>query len=116
MNRRGGLLRVLPWVVLSAGVLPASARAADDSGLAVRAHAVLKKYCYRCHGVRFEVPGYNVLDRDILVAKRGEGEQPYVVPGKPDESEVWVRVAVEKDMPPEKSPQPSAIERDVLKR
>src|SRR4051812_1338824 len=115
MIGRGQSVRVWFWLVLVAGI-PSVSLAAEESPLAGQAHTILKKYCYRCHGVRFEVPGYNVLDRDILVARRGEGEQPYIVPGKPDESEVWNRVAVEKDMPPEKSPQPSAVDRDILKR
>ena len=86
-------------------------RAADPGrALADQAHALLKKYCYRCHGVRFEVPGYNVLDRDILVAKRGEEDPPYVVPGKPEESYLWERVGVDKDMPPS-GPKPSDEER-----
>src|SRR5438105_15778810 len=81
----------------------ASPRAAEASPkLADEARGILKRYCYRCHGVRFEVPGYDVLDRDVLVAKRGEGEQPYVVPGKPDESFLWTRIGVDKDMPPSK--------------
>ena len=90
-------------------------RAAEAGhGLAKQALATLRKYCYRCHGVRFEVPGYDVLDRDKLVAKRGEGEQPYVVPGKPDESELWNRVGVEEDMPPSGA-KPSAGDRELIK-
>ena len=42
---------------------PAS-RGAADPELPATAREFLKKYCHRCHGVRFEVPGYNVLDRD----------------------------------------------------
>ena len=89
--------------------------AAPDPELAKQGVAALKKYCHRCHGVRFEVKGYDVLDRDILVAKRGEGEKPYVVPGKPEESEMWERVGVEKDMPPSGA-KPSDAERDLFKR
>ncbi|WP_143206420.1 protein kinase domain-containing protein [Singulisphaera sp. GP187] len=86
-----------------------------EGDLAVKAQGLLKKYCYRCHGVRFEVPGYNVLDHDILVAKRGEEDQPYVVPGKPDESAMWDRIGVEKDMPPS-GPKPSDAERALIGR
>ncbi|AGA24692.1 protein kinase domain-containing protein [Singulisphaera acidiphila] len=86
-----------------------------EGDLAVKAHGLLKKYCYRCHGVRFEVPGYNVLDHDILVAKRGEEEQPYVVPGKPAESAMWDRVGVEKDMPPS-GPKPTEADRALIGR
>lgn len=86
-----------------------------DPALGKQARAVLKKYCYWCHGVRFEVPGYNVLDRDFLVAKRGPDEPSYVVPGKPGESLMRERVGVEKDMPPSGS-KPSDEERALLAR
>lgn len=86
-----------------------------ETDLAVKAHGLLKKYCHRCHGVRFEVPGFNVLDRDILVAERGEEEAPYVVIGKPDESALWDRVGGEQDMPPS-NPKPSDAERQLLRR
>jgi serine/threonine-protein kinase len=95
--------------------VPAESTAGESGpGLAQVAHGLLKKYCYRCHGVRFEVPGYNVLDRDILVANRGEDEPAYVVPGKPGESYLWERVGVEKDMPPS-GPKPSDDERAVFR-
>src|SRR5262249_24701236 len=29
--------------------------------LARQSYGILKKYCYRCHGVAFEVPGFNIL-------------------------------------------------------
>ena len=92
---------------------PAS-RGAADPELPATAREFLKKYCHRCHGVRFEVPGYNVLDRDTLIAKRGEGEHPYVVPGKPEESELWRRLGEEKDMPPS-GPKPSDDERALIR-
>jgi serine/threonine-protein kinase len=94
------------------------ATAPDRDGnpeLARQAQAILKKYCYRCHGVRFEVPGYNVLDRDVLVAKRGEDEPPYVVPGKPADSFLWERIGVDKDMPPS-APKPAEEERALIGR
>jgi serine/threonine protein kinase len=86
-----------------------------EKDLAVKAHGLLKKYCYRCHGVRFEVPGFNVLDHDVLVANRGAEETPYVVSGKPDESALWDRVGVEEDMPPA-NPKPSAADRALIGR
>jgi serine/threonine-protein kinase len=85
-----------------------------DPDLPAKARAVLKQYCHRCHGVRFEVPGYNVLDRDSLVARRGEGENPYVNPGKPDESELWRRLGVDKDMPPS-GPKPGDEDRTLIR-
>ena len=99
--------------VLARASEPASKGVADPDSPA-KARAFLKKYCHRCHGVRFEVPGYNVLDRDSLIAKRGEGENPYVTPGKPDESELWKRLGEDKDMPPS-SPKPSDPERALIR-
>ena len=83
--------------------------------LAARAQAILKQYCHRCHGVRFEVPGYNVLDRESLVARRAKDEDPFVTPGKPESSEIWKRAGIEKDMPPS-GEKPSDSEREVLRQ
>jgi serine/threonine-protein kinase len=88
---------------------------APDPELAEHARAILKKYCYRCHGVRFEVPGYNVLDRDVLVAQRGEDEPAYVVPGQPEASYLWQRVGMDQDMPPSGT-KPSDEQRAVIAR
>ena len=88
---------------------------APTSELAQHARAILKTYCYRCHGVRFEVPGYDVLDRDVLVARRGEDEPTYVVPGQPEASYLWERVGVDRDMPPS-GPKPPEAERAVIAR
>jgi serine/threonine-protein kinase len=103
--------------------LPVAPTSAPESGsaskpapeLAQDARAILKTYCYRCHGVRFEVPGYDVLDRDVLVARRGEDEPTYVVPGQPDASYLWQRVGVDRDMPPS-GPKPSDEQRAVIAR
>jgi hypothetical protein len=86
--------------------------------LANRAHAILKAHCYGCHGSRFDVPGYNVLDRDILVATPPAGKKrkvAYVVPGQPDASLLWKRVGIDEDMPPE-DPALSTEDKDTLRR
>jgi serine/threonine-protein kinase len=88
---------------------------ADTSDLANQGFAILKKYCYRCHGIDFKVPGYNVLDRNILVARHDKEEPPYVTPGDPDKSLLWQRVGVDKDMPPSGA-KPSDAEIQQLKR
>lgn len=96
-----------------------SASAADpDPQLAAQAYGVLKTYCYRCHGLRFDVEGYNVLNREILLSKVPEedNELRYVVPGKPDESLMWQRAGVKKDMPPGNNPKPTAAEYEILKK
>ncbi|WP_165220638.1 protein kinase domain-containing protein [Aquisphaera insulae] len=87
---------------------------AADPNLPVKARAFLKAQCHRCHGVRFEVPGYDVLDRDGLVAKRGEGQKPYVTPGKPEDSELWKRLGEDRDMPPS-GPLPDDTERAMIR-
>src|SRR4051794_33350213 len=69
----------------------AAAAVDTEPALADRAGGILRQYCYRCHGREFKVEGYNVLDRAGLAAPR-EGEQPYVTPGKPDDSEMWARI------------------------
>lgn len=98
--------------------VPQPGEHADVPALASQAHAILKKYCYGCHGSRFEVPGYNVLDRDSLIAAPPVGKKrkaAYVVPGKPDASLLWKRVGVDEDMPPE-DPTPTAAEKTTLRR
>lgn len=95
----------------------ASAAQADPQ-LATQAYGILKTYCYRCHGLRFDVEGYNVLNREILLTKIPEedNELKYVVPGKPDASLMWQRAWIKKDMPPGNNPKPTAAEYEILKK
>jgi serine/threonine-protein kinase len=95
-------------------VAPPVPTARADSKLAQQGYDILKKYCYRCHGIDYKVPGYNVLDRTILVAKRGKDEPRYLVPGNPEASYIWQRVAIDKDMPPSGAG-PSEAEKQVLR-
>ena len=67
--------------------------------VAVAARAMLKKHCVRCHGIEREVPGLDVLDRESLTRSRPD-EQPFLVPGNLDESLIWQRAGVDRDMPP----------------
>ncbi len=99
------------------GILPVAPLRAGEANteLAQQAHNVLKQYCYRCHGIDFKVPGFNILDRDNLLAKRDDNEQPYVVPGNPDKSHLWQRVGVDADMPPS-SKKPTAAEKQLVKK
>src|SRR5438105_1437943 len=70
--------------------------AGADTNLATQAEAVLKHYCYRCHGrAGVAKGGMNfILDRDRLVARKK------VLPGNAAESPLYQRVA-DGEMPPE---------------
>ncbi len=72
----------------------------SDSELATHARDLLKRHCYRCHGVEKEVPGLDVLDVANLKLSRSD-EAAYIVAGDSSESLLWQRVGIDKDMPPE---------------
>src|SRR5271166_5368875 len=88
------IMRMAPalFVVFAlAGPPPASAH---DLGLADRAQAFLKRYCFDCHGgpndrgTRFT----NAVDPKVLVAKPANPKKkPFVVPGDPQGSLVWLQ-------------------------
>lgn len=79
----------------------AAAQEAGSEELAQKARSILRKHCYQCHGVRFEVPQYNVMDRDSLLAKR-PNEASFLVPHDLENSMLWQRAGVDLDMPPKK--------------
>jgi WD40 repeat protein len=84
---------------------------AAEPPLAERARALLERYCSRCHGSGGPAKGGFdfVLDRNRLVS---HGK---VVPGKPDESELYQRL-VRGEMPPKgKTPRPAPAEVALLK-
>ena len=87
-------------VVLS---LVAAAMSFGDE-VASRANAILKSKCYRCHGVEFEVPGLDVLNRESLITNDSD-DIAYIKPGNLEQSLLWQRVGVDLDMPPESSKQ-----------
>jgi len=77
-----------------------------------KAFAILKTRCYRCHGVKRLTKGLDVLNRDSLLANHGADDFKayYVVPKKPNDSELWE--AVDPDnayMPKEGSPEAKAM-------
>jgi serine/threonine-protein kinase len=105
-----------PLLTAIAMILSAAHASAADNDLAQQGYSLLKKYCYRCHGIDFKVPGMNVLDLDSLTAARKDAK-PYLVVGKPDDSVLWERVGLNADMPPEDAPEkPSDAERELLKK
>ncbi len=101
------------FVALICSVAPAMA--ADDPELAEQGFKVLKTYCHRCHGVNFEAPGFDILNRDQLLAPR-KGQPTYIVAGKPLESQVWQRLVTNGDMPPLGEAQPTEAEKAILKK
>ncbi len=81
--------------------------------VAQKAHEILEKNCYRCHGKDGSVEGgFNyVLDHSQLVTRRR-----MLVPSKPDESKLWRRIK-SGEMPPEdEKPRPSDEDVAVLRR
>src|SRR5581483_2273804 len=84
----------------------------DKAELAQRAKAVFQAHCYRCHGQDGAVEsGFNYLmDLGQLVGRRK------VVPGKPEESKVYLRMAKGQMPPPGEEPRPSPDDLDTVKR
>ncbi len=93
-------------------------RADEASDLAAQGYQILKTYCYRCHGQRFDVEGFNVLNRGILLDKVPEEDKDlkYIVAGSPDKSLMWQRAGVRKDMPPGQNAKPSTAELKILQK
>ncbi len=97
------------WSCLFVLVAPAFAAAADT--VAQKALDVLKAHCYRCHGEAGNVEGGMnfVTDLERLVARKK------VIPGKPDESPIWKRVAAGTMPPPDSKAKPSDVDKAALK-
>jgi WD40 repeat protein/mono/diheme cytochrome c family protein len=105
-----------PWyvgvVVSLLASCPALAAESDQAMLAAKAQTILKANCHRCHGQEGAVEGgmNYVLDRDKLAA-RGK-----IVPGKPDSSPLFKRLAAGKMPPPGETPRPSADDVAVMRQ
>ena len=106
--------RLCPLLILLAASIGAACQGADaDPDLARAGTALMKKFCYRCHGEKFNGNAkFNVLDRDGLLGGAGKA---YVVLGKPDESALWKRIA-DREMPPEEEAQPTAAEKETMRQ
>src|SRR5262249_49553411 len=84
---------------------------AAESSLAERARILLERYCQRCHGSGGPAKGGFdfVLDRERLIARNK------IVPGKPAEAELYLRL-IRGEMPPRgNAPKPSPAEVSLLK-
>jgi len=110
-------LPILVVAVLSLGNLPRT-QGAEPADLAAAGYQILKQYCYRCHGQRFDVEGFNVLNRTILLEKVPEEDAAvrYVTPAKLDQSLVWIRTGIRGDMPPGENARPNAEELATLRK
>src|SRR3954470_14199222 len=94
-------------VVLIAGPLVG----AEPNPVAQKAQDVLKAHCYRCHGAEGNVEGgmNYVTDLDRLVGRQK------VVPGKPDQSPLFKRVAAGAMPPPDVKDRPSEPDKMALR-
>jgi mono/diheme cytochrome c family protein/DNA-directed RNA polymerase subunit RPC12/RpoP len=91
---------------------PPATPAAGTADLAQAVYALFKTYCYRCHGENGTAEGglNYILDLDKIKARRK------VIPGKPDASRLYRRVA-QGEMPPEEERRrPQAADIDLLRR
>jgi mono/diheme cytochrome c family protein len=114
MNMRARCLSaaLIVWPLVAA----AAAAGPETDQLAARARGVLKQHCHRCHGLNFEVEGFDVLDHKGLLAPR-EGDKRYVEPGQPAASAVYHRLAVRNNMPPRSvRERPSDEDKEVIRR
>lgn len=93
-------------------LLPLPVRAADDAALAKSARAILDKHCHSCHGQGGTVEGglNFILDRDKLVARKK------IVPGAPDQSPLFRRMASGKMPPAEVHPRPTPAEIETVQK
>ena len=71
----------------------------DQQELAKEGTRLVKKYCYGCHGEKFNGNAqFNVLDRQSLLNEKLK----YIVPENLNQSKMWLRL--DGDMPPEDQP------------
>jgi hypothetical protein len=102
-------------VCVFALILPASAADKVPAAPAFERHVrpILKAYCFECHGEGEKLKGSLDLRLRRLLAEGGDSG-PAIVPGKPGDSPLFVRVH-EQEMPPGKK-KLSADEVEVIRR
>lgn len=86
--------------------------ASDATPLSTQAHAVLQKRCAQCHAVKMVVDALNVAKHSTLT----DGENSYVVAGNLEDSQLWQRMGIDKDMPPEEVDPATVDEIDIVKK
>jgi hypothetical protein len=94
------------WLAMSVAAVPAAARAEDRVSFARDIRPILSDTCFLCHG-----PDETERKADLRLDTRHgalgqrDGAAPFV-PGKPDDSEAWIRMTADDPtmrMPPPKS-------------
>jgi hypothetical protein len=109
----------LPTATLLSLTLAITARATFGADTSVEfsrdIRPILAAKCYACHG-----PDADKRKAGLRLDVRADAVKTAMVPGKPDESELWKRVAShdpDEAMPPPSSPKPlTDTERDLLRR
>lgn len=89
-----------------------------NNDLSTQSIAILEKYCYSCHSNEKKQAGLDLRDRVTLLKPVDPNEKPYLVPGKPTESRIWNVLDQHNAevMPPADQPQPTAGDKEILKR
>jgi hypothetical protein len=103
------LIALLPTA--ASGAEPDAARARGD--LAIRARAVLRKYCAECHGEKPTRAQLSLLDHRQVIAERGHLVR-FVTPGEPANSRL-LELIEDGAMPPGGRPRPTAEDLATLK-
>ncbi|WP_437231086.1 c-type cytochrome domain-containing protein [Planctomicrobium sp. SH661] len=80
--------KLLAIILCLPSAVAAAADAIPDQKLAEQAYQILKERCSRCHGGSARQAGLDVLNRDILVQKRGDpgSEVTFISPGSVERS------------------------------
>ncbi len=85
-----------------------------QSKLAAQAYAIFVRRCHNCHKLGEAKGGIKILNHDLLVSRR-----KVVVPGKPEESEVYQLLVIDDPdqvMPPPKEERLTPEEIDTVRR
>jgi len=121
------MMRALALAIFSALVSVQMVVVADDDAKdkpAANAYAILNNYCGKCHheahrgNKDYDVLSLKSLEKvtpSATVMKKFPEGKSYLVPKKPDQSLIWLRAGVKKDMPP-RDPKPSDDELESLKK
>lgn len=108
-------------ILLGFAALGASALAADAPDFQAEVRPVLSRHCFKCHGPDDKARKSKLrLDTVEGATREAKSGAIAVVPGKPDESELLVRIfSTDEDEampPPEMKKELTAQQKDILKR